>query len=176
MLLIVPFIAGRWSYSNEPWVIEANGAAIVVPTYGVIVGKALKNDLYGTLTKEQTETLASAMIVITKAVLYSQSENWTGNLAGEFPDADVTFFYQYLVDNSITDRRGGFHAIRDWNITPTAIAFTLYRDVRNESDDGYWEGDEDYQIKIRYYFAANDEGHWAFLKNEVTGFAPDSRN
>ena len=110
MLLIVPFIAGRWSYSNEPWVIEANGAAIVVPTYGVIVGKAVRSSIYGRLTKEQTETLALAMTVVTKAVLYSQSENWTGNLEGEFPDADVTFFYEYVREHSITDRPGGFHA------------------------------------------------------------------
>ena len=174
-LLIAALVQFRWSYNDEPWVIKENGANIVVPSYGVIVGKAVRSSIYGRLTKEQAETLASAIKVVTDAVLYSQYKNWTGNLEGEFPDADVTFFYEYLEEHSITDRRGGFHAIRDWNITPTAIAFTVYKTMLNDSDDGYWESDEDYEIKIRYYFAADDQTHWAFLKNEVIGFSRDSR-
>tara|TARA_B110000003_G_scaffold218338_1_gene217963 strand:+ start:286 stop:846 length:561 start_codon:yes stop_codon:yes gene_type:complete len=174
-LLIMALVQFRWSYNDEPWVIEANGASIVVPTYGVAFGKAVRRSVHGRLTKEQTETFASAMMVVTKAVLYSNSRNWTLNLEGEFPKADVTFFYEYLREHSIKDRRGGFHAIRDWNITPTAIAFTLYKSMRNVSDDGYWQGDEDYEIKIRYHFAADDQTHWAFLKNEVIGFSRDSK-
>ena len=46
----------------------------------------------------------------------------------------------------------------------------------NDSDDGYWGGDVDYyNIKIRYYFVANDQGEWAFVKNEFIGFAPYER-
>ena len=174
-LLIAVLVHSWLNNADEPWVIEANGATIVVPSYGAIVGKAVRSSIHGRLTKEQAETLASAIKVVTDAVLYSQYKNWTGNLEGEFPDADVTFFYEYLAEHSIKDGGGGFHAIRDWNITPTNIAFTLYYSMWNDSDDGYWEGDEDYQIKIRYYFAADDEGHWAFLKNEVIGFSLDSK-
>ena len=174
-LLIMALVHSWLNNADEPWEIEANGVTIVVPSYGAIVGKAVRSSIYGRLTKEQAETLASAIKVVTDAVLYSQYKNWTGNLEGEFPDADVTFFYEYLEEHSITDRRGGFHAIRDWNITPTAIAFTVYKTMLNDSDDGYWEGDEDYEIKIRHYFAADDQTHWAFLKNEVIGFSRDSK-
>ena len=175
-LLIAALVQSCWPDDDRTYVINANGASIVVPSYGVIVGKALKTDLYGTLTKEQTETLASAITVVTEAALYSNFQNWTLNLEGEFPDADVTFLYKYLVDNSINDRRSGLHAIRDWNITPTTIAFTLYFTMSNVSDDGYSEDDKYYNIKIRYHFAADDQTHWAFLKNEVIGFAHHSRN
>ena len=96
-------------------------------------------------------------------------------MEGWFPDADVTNLYKYLVEHSITERRGGMYVLRDWNVTPATIAFTLYYTMSNESDDGFWQGDEDYNIKIRYHFAADDEGHWAFLKNEVIGFSRDSK-
>ena len=174
-LLIAALVQSCWNRERKPYVINANGASIVFPIYGASVAKALKKEVYGTLTKEQTETLASAVRVITNAVLYSNLESRTHEMEGWFPDPDVTFLYKYLVEHSITDRRGGFRAIRDWNITPTSIAFTFYHGMRNDSDDGYWEGDEDYHIKIKYHFAADDQGHWAFLKNEVIGFSRDSR-
>ena len=173
-LLIAALVQFCWSYNDEPWVIEANGASIVVPTYGEIVGKALTRNLYGALTKEQTETLASAMMIITDAVLYSNFQNWT-SLKGEFSNSDVTFFHKYILKQSIKDQLSGFHAIRDWSITPTTISFTLYRIMRNDADDGYGADDKYYHIKIRYYFAADDQGHWAFLKNEVIGFSRDSK-
>ena len=46
--------------------------------------------------------------------------------------------------------------------------------MRNESDDGYLGGDEDYNIKIRYYFIANETGEWAFVKNQFIGFSHES--
>ena len=94
-LLIMALVQRWWNNRDEPLVIEANGASIVVPTYGEIVGKALATNLYGALTKEQTETLASAMMVITDAVLYSNFQKWTG-LKGKFSNSDVTFFTNTL--------------------------------------------------------------------------------
>ena len=175
-LLIAALVQSCWNRERKHNVINANGASIVFPIYGASVAKALTSGSYRTLTKEQIETLASAMRVITNAVLYSIHESRTREMEGWFPDADATFLYKYLVEHLITDRRGGMHYIRDWNVTPTTISFTLYYTMSNESDDGYWQGHEDYNIKIRYHFAADDQTQWTFLKNEVIGFAPDNRN
>ncbi|MFL6873061.1 MAG: hypothetical protein ACJ0RG_13530 [Candidatus Azotimanducaceae bacterium] len=68
-LLIPPLIAGCFTDYDKPWVIEANGATIEFPVYGHIVAKTVRNSIHGSLTKEQTETLASAMPVVTDAVL-----------------------------------------------------------------------------------------------------------
>mgnify|MGYP001410831070 FL=1 len=111
---------------------------------------------------------------MTDAVLFTQFENRYDTFKDQFSAADVTFFDKYLVKHSITDRMGGFHVIKDWNATPTSIAFTLYHSMWNESDDGYWQGNEDYYIKIRYYFTANEPGEWAFVKNQFIGFSHES--
>ena len=168
-LLITPFIAGCLTDYDKPWVIEANGATIEFPVYGHIVAKTVRNSIHGSLTKEQTETLASAMPVVTDAVLFTQFENRYDRLKDKFSGAEATFFYRFLADRAIADRRGGFNIIKDWEITPNSIAFTLSKHMRNESDDGYWGGDEDYNIKIRYHFIANETGDWAFVKNQFIG-------
>ena len=94
----------------------------------------------------------------------------------EFADADVTFFYNYLVKQAITDETGGWHDIKDWHVTPTRIAFTMYNGMENDTDDGYGGGyggsfEDFYTIKIRYYFVANNQGEWTFVSNEYIGFA-----
>lgn len=174
VLLMMPFFAGCLT-DHEPWVIEANGATIEFPIRGAGFHKTIRNSIHGSLTKEQTETFASALPVITNAVYFTEFEHRYEEHKNEFADADVTFFYQYLVEHAITDQIGGWHDIQDWNVTPTSIAFTVYDSMRNESDDGYWGGDEDYNIKIRYYFITNDQGEWAFVRNEFIGFAPYER-
>ena len=156
---------------TQPFVFESEGVLIEVPSKRVAFGKALRNNLYGRLTKEETETLASAITVVSAAMHYSQSERRAEQYKDQFADADVTFLYKFIAERAITDREGGYHAIGDWEVSPTTIAFTVYKIVTNDTDDGFWEGDEDYTINLRYYFAADDQGKWAFLKNEFVGFA-----
>ena len=172
------FIAAKIYFGSfdhsQPWVIESQGVLIAVPSNGVAFGKALRNNLHGRLTKEETKTLASAMTVVSDAMRYSQYEKRAEQYKDQFADSDVTFLYKFIAEHSITDRTGGYHAIDDWEISPTTIAFTLHDSMWNDSDDGFWEGDEDYQIKFRYYFAADNQGKWAFLKNEFVGFAREN--
>jgi hypothetical protein len=174
LLLIMPFISGCLK-TFEPWVIEANGATIEFPIRGAGFHKTINNSIHGSLTKEQTETFASALPVITNAVYFTNFERSYEEHKNEFSDADVTFFYQFLVEHAITDERVGWWDIKHWNVTPTSIAFTVYDLMENDSDDSYWRGDENYYIKIRYYFVANNQGEWAFVKNEFIGFAPYER-
>lgn len=173
-VLITPLIAGCFTDYDKPWVIEANGATIEFPIHGRIVAKTVRNSIHGRLTKEQTETLASAMPVVTDAVLFTQFENRYDRLKDKFSGAEATFFYRFLADRAIADRKGGFNIIKDWEIKPNSIAFTLYKSMRNESDDGYWGGNEDYDIKFRYYFVNNDRSEWKFVKNEFIGFIHES--
>ena len=175
LLLVVLLIGTRIYFSSfdytQPFVIESNGVLIEVPSNGVAFGKALRNNLYGRLTKEETKTLASVIIVVTEAIHYSRVQRRAKQHKGQFADADVTFLYKFIAEHSITDRTGGYHAIDDWEISPTTIAFTLHDSMWNDTNDGFGEGDEDYQIKFRYYFAADNQGKWAFLKNEFVGFS-----
>ena len=174
-VLAVLFAAAKVYFNSfdytQPFVIESEGVLIEVPSNNVAFGKALRNNLYGRLTKEETETLASAITVVSDAMRYSQYERRAEQYKDQFADADVTFLYKFIAERAITDREGGYHAIDDWEVSPTTIAFTVYNRMINETDDGFWGGDEDYTINLRYYFAADDQGKWAFLKNEFVGFA-----
>lgn len=171
-VLITPLIAGCFTDYDKPWVIEANGATIEFPIHGRIVAKTVRNSIHGRLTKEQTETLASAMPVVTDAVLFTQFENRYDRLKDKFSGAEATFFYRFLADRAIADRRGGFRIINEWDITSTGIAFTLVKSMVNDMDDGYGGEEKYYHVKIRYFFVANDQGEWIFAKNEFIGFAP----
>ena len=167
LLLIWPLLAGCIMNDDPPWVIEANGATIVVPVHGYYMRKLLRNSIHG-LTKEQTQTLVSAVLEITDAVYYSLFENRYEKLKDLFSESDTTFYYQYVLEHSITDRRGGVEIV-DWEITPRSIAFNIYSHVTNDSDDGYWEGEDNYYMKFRYHFVTNDE-------NEFIGFAHDVKD
>ena len=170
LLLILPLLAGCVTDYDKPWVIEANGATIEFPLHGYIVHKTIRNSIHGRLTKEQTQTLASAVLEITDAVLFSRYENRYEKLKDQFSESDTSFYYKYVLEHSINDRIGGVR-INDWDITPRSIAFTIYSHVRNESDDGYWDGEDDYYMKFRYHFVTNDENEWKFVRNEFIGFA-----
>ena len=91
VLLIMPFISGCLT-TFEPWVIEANGATIEFPIRGAGFHKTIKNSIHGSLTKEQTETFASALPVITNAVLFTEFKHLYDEFENEFAHADVTFF------------------------------------------------------------------------------------
>ena len=171
-VLITPLIAGCFTDYDKPWVIEANGATIEFPTHGRWWGKNIRNNINGRLTKEQTETLASAMPVITDAVLFTLFENWFDRLKDKFSGAEATFFYEYVIEHSITDRDYGLPTISDWNVTPPRIEFTYNESMLNDMDDGYGGEEKYYHVKIRYSFVANDQGEWLFAKNEFIGFAP----
>ena len=171
LLLIWPLLAGCVTDYDKPWVIEANGATIVGPVHRRYMGKLFRNSIHG-LTKEQTQTLAPAVREISDAVYYSLFENRYENLKDLFSESDTTFHYQYIPEHSITDRIGGVR-IKNWEVTPRSIAFTIYNHLTNDSDDGYWEGEDHYYMKFRYHFVTNDENEWKFVRNEFIGFAHD---
>lgn len=175
VLFLASFISGCITNYDEPWVIEANSVAIEFPLHRNAISKTIRNSLYspyGSLTKEQTQTLASALPIITDAVYFTQLDNWHDRLQDQFADADATFFYKFLTENSIIDEAGGFHAIADWNISPNHINFTLHKTMKNTENDGFGVGDYYYDMKIKYYFLTNGQGRWRFVKNEYLGFSP----
>jgi hypothetical protein len=171
LLLIWPLLAGCITNDDPPWLIEANGATIVVPVHGYYMRKILRNSIHG-LTTEQTKILSSAVLEVTNAVMYSLFENRYENLKDQFSESGSTFYYKYVLEHSITDRRGGIDIV-DWEVTPRNIAFTIYSHVTNDSDDGYWEGEDDYYMKFRDHFVTNDENEGKFVRNEFIGFAHD---
>lgn len=177
VLLITMLVTGCVSkYWDEFRTIEVNGTTITIPNIGYAVPKAIRNNLIvSNLTAHEIKTLEPALPVVIQALRFTQSANLYDKLKDQFSDADVTFFYKYILEHAITDRNYGLPAIIDWNVTPTSIAFTYYDSMRNDTDDGYGGDDKYYYIKIRYYFVTNDQGEWAFVKNEFIGFAPDER-